>query len=142
MRHLVVATFSHPDFFGGAERVIGEVCTRLAARGEAVTLVTSRPDGGAAQETVEGVAVIRYDADSTSTPRFYRSVFAGVRQTLRGLARGPGGLPFDVVHVHQLASAVPALAPGGSLRGLPVVGTFHAPYHREYLARHRPDDLV
>jgi len=153
MRFLSVATFAWPDHFGGAERVIGEVASRLVRRGHEVTLLTSRVDGLPAREVRDGVQVRRYDVDRGSPVRFYRSVFAGVRGALRD-----GSLPpHDVLHLHQMLSGVAAIAPGlgrrgESTRAAPteatrgvsrdaargaVIGSFYAPYNEEYLARFR-----
>lgn len=132
MKILAVATFAFPDHFGGAERVITEVCQRLAQRGHSVTLTTSRPKNGLHIEERGGVTVRRYDVDDSSPAAFYRSVFSGVRTVLADLPEQP-----DVVHLHQILSSIAALAPGSPLRGVPVAGSFYAPYHREYLARFR-----
>jgi glycosyltransferase involved in cell wall biosynthesis len=137
LRFLVVATFAWPDHYGGAERVIGEVAERLVQRGHAVTLLTSRLADLPERELRAGVEVRRYAVDRGSPVRFYRSVFTGVRGALRGLAdagRGTGGLP-DVVHVHQMLSGVAALTDRTLRR--PVIASFYAPYHEEYLARFR-----
>jgi len=149
VRFLSVATFAWPDHYGGAERVIGEVAARLVRRGHEVTLLTSRADGTPARETRDGVEVRRYAVSRDSPLRFYRSVFAGVRGALRD-----GSLPpHDVMHLHQMLSAVAAVAPGlGSggaatdgasrtasrRRARPaVIGSFYAPYGEEFLARFR-----
>ena len=131
MKILVLATFTHPDHHGGAERVIHDVSTRLAARGHEVELLTSNPGGAPDGEERDGVTWRRYDVDRRSPLRFYRSVYGGVRAALRDGA-GDGA---DVVSLHQMLSAVAALAPGG-VRA-PRVLSFYAPYHAEYLARFR-----
>jgi len=130
---LAVATFSHPDHFGGAERVVADVTAGLAARGHEVTLVTSRVGAAPAEEHRDGVRRLRYAVDRRSPARFYRSVVAGVRGTLATLEPRA----FDVVHLHQMLSAVAALAPGSATRRLPALFSFYAPYHLEYLARFR-----
>ncbi len=137
MRFLSVATFAWPDHYGGAERVIGEVATRLVQRGHEVTLLTSCIDGLPERELRDGVQVRRYAVDRASPVRFYRSVFAGVREALRS-----GSLPpHDVLHLHQMLSGVAAVAPGlgrhGTAGGGAVIGSFYAPYNEEYLARFR-----
>jgi glycosyltransferase involved in cell wall biosynthesis len=140
VRFLVIATFAWPDHYGGAERVIGELSTRLAARGHDVLLVTSDTGGLPSRETRNGVDVLRYPVDRASPPRFYRSVFRGVRATLREAA----GFGADLLHVHQPLSGVAAVAPG-AVRPVPVLSTFYAPHHEEYLARFRdgrPDGTV
>ncbi len=132
MKFLQVATFAWPDHFGGAERVIGEVCARLVGRGHEVTLLTARVGSAPADERRGGVHVLRYEVDRDSPARFYRSVFHGVR----GALRDPAAAGADVMHVHQILSGVAVLAPGGAGR-LPALLSFYAPYSEEYLARFR-----
>lgn len=132
MKLLFVATFAFPDHFGGAERVITDVATRLAGRGHQVTLLTGRVEGCAERETRDGVQVVRYALDRSSPVRFYRSVWRGVR----GALDAGVGAEADLLSVHQMLSGVAALAPGGS----PVrarLTSFYAPYSLEYLARWR-----
>jgi len=132
MKFLAIATFAWPDHFGGAERVIGEVSARLVRRGHGVTLLTSRLEGLPAAETRDGVEVRRYAVDRSSPPAFYRSVFSGVRRALHD----PAAAGADLLHVHQPLSGVAAVAPGAR-RPRPVLCSFYAPYHEEFLARHR-----
>jgi glycosyltransferase involved in cell wall biosynthesis len=129
VKFLQVATFSWPDHYGGAERVIGEVSKRLVSCGHEVTLLTSRLSGLPATEERDGVSVRRYEVDRSSPTRFYRSVFVGLRRLLKD----PALRTADVVHLHQLLSGVAALAPGGVGRR-PTLFSFYAPYHREFLA--------
>lgn len=132
MKILAVATFCFPDHFGGAERVLHDVCARLAARDHQVTLLTGQVGDSLPSETRDGVRVVRYPVVQGSPLRFYRSVWSGVR---KALASGVGR-DADVLSVHQMLSAAAALLPGGS----PVrarVCSFYAPYHLEYLARWR-----
>jgi glycosyltransferase involved in cell wall biosynthesis len=140
VRTLTVATFAWPDHYGGAERVIGEVCARLAARGHAVRLLTADTGGLPAREDREGVSVRRYPVERGSPARFYRSVFRGVRAALREEA----AFRAELMHVHQPLSGVAAIAPGVA-RPEAVLTSFYAPYHQEYLARFRdgrPDGAV
>lgn len=133
MKILTVATFSHPDHFGGAERVITDVAERLVARGHEVTLLTARLDDQLpARELRAGVDVVRYPVRRGSPLVFYRSVWRGVRTALRAGA----GAGADVLHLHQLLSGVAALSRGVPLPPVRVL-TFHAPYHLEFLARWR-----
>ncbi|RKY19719.1 MAG: hypothetical protein DRQ55_10040 [Planctomycetota bacterium] len=132
MKLLAVATFCFPDHFGGAERVLADVCAGLAGRGHEVTLLTGQVGDSAAREVRDGVQVVRYPVRQGHPLRFYRSVWRGVRAAL---AAGVGA-DADVLSTHQLLSAVAALAPGGSpCRAR--VASFYAPYHLEYLARYR-----
>jgi glycosyltransferase involved in cell wall biosynthesis len=128
----MVATYAWPDHYGGAERVIGEVSRRLAARGHQVMLVTSDTGGLPARETRQDVQVLRYAVERDSPARFYRSVFRGVRGALREAA----AFGAEILHVHQPLSGVAAVSPG-AVRPAAVLSSFYAPYHEEFLARFR-----
>lgn len=132
MKLLLVSTFAFPDHFGGAERVIADVAARLAGRGHAVTLLTGRVGNSAPREQRDGVEVVRYSVEQGQPSRFYRSVWAGVRAALSAGV----GADADVLSVHQVLSAVAALAPGGAACRARLC-SFYAPYNLEYLARYR-----
>ena len=132
MKLLFVSTFAFPDHFGGAERVITDVATRLARRGHQVTLLTGQVGDSVPRETRDGVEVVRYPVKMGRPDRFYRSVWSGVRSALNAGV----GADADVLSVHQVLSAVAALAPGGA-RCPGRVCSFYAPYSLEYLARFR-----
>jgi glycosyltransferase involved in cell wall biosynthesis len=136
MRFLSVATFSFPDHFGGAERVLAETAARLAARGHEVTLVTARVGDEPDEERRDGVRVIRYPIERGNPLSFHASVSRGVRYAVSRAGDAP-----DVVHLHQYASALAALRLP-VVRGAPRVLSFYAPYHLEWLAGRldgRPD---
>ncbi len=132
MRFLSLATFAHPEYFGGAERVVSVVATGLAARGHDVTLLTGHGENTPDDELRDGVRVLRYPFQSGSPPSFYRSVWTGVR---KALAQG-AGRDAQVLHLHQPLSALAAISPGSPCK-LPRLYSFYAPYHLEYLARYR-----
>ena len=124
-----MATFAWPDHYGGAERVLGETATRLAARGHAVTLLTARVGDTPPEEVRDGVQVVRYAIDRSSPLRFRASVRRGVRAALARL----DGPPPDVVHLHQVASGLAALG-ARRVRRCARLLSFYAPYHLEWLA--------
>lgn len=145
MKILEVATYSYPDHAGGAERVITEVCRGLAARGHEVELITGSVAGGRVAErgappTLEtqregSLTVHRYPLEPG---RVWQSARLGVH---RAVAEGAGA-EADVLHLHQIASALPALVDARRLgvkrrARLPRLLSFYAPYHLEFLARHR-----
>lgn len=89
---------------GGAERQALELSRSLAARGVAVTVLTMRPPGAPAEETLDGVAVLRL---SCPGPGPLRTFIFMVRVFFHLLRRGEA---YDVVHVHLASShAVAAL---------------------------------
>lgn len=132
MRILSIATFAHPEYIGGAERMVSVVAEGLADRGHQVTLLTGQGESTPAEELRHGVRVLRYPFVRGTPTTFYRSVWSSVRAALAGGV----GQDADVVHLHQPLSAVAAIAPGTPLR-LPRLYSFYAPYHLEYLARYR-----
>ncbi|GJM21763.1 MAG: glycoside hydrolase [Planctomycetota bacterium] len=160
MKILQVATYTYPDHPGGAERVIAEVCRGLAERGHHVELVTGKlartspaNTGHAADTPGAGDRAPSHATPLTSTEQhgrltihryalqpgaIWRSARAGVHAALRAGV----GASAQVLHVHQIASALPALRAARALekqRGarLPRLLSFYAPYHLEHLARHR-----
>ncbi len=115
LRILHITPYYAPAWaYGGSPRVAYELATRLAARGHAVTVLTTdahdaahRADPGV--HTVDGVAVHR--VRNLSNRLAWRRVFlpAGFRGAARRLILGA-----DVVHVHEARSllntaALPAL---------------------------------
>jgi glycosyltransferase involved in cell wall biosynthesis len=54
---------------GGAELVTHEVASRLVERGHEVTLFTSRPEGAAGRERIDGVEVVRRGSELTTRLR-------------------------------------------------------------------------
>lgn len=83
MRLLVINWFdwTHP-LWGGAEVYLHEVFRRLAARGHEVTLLCSPYAGGAADETIDGIRILRRGGFWTfhlQVPRVYRRELAAER---------------------------------------------------------------
>ena len=65
---------------GGAEVHLHEVFSRIARRGHEVTLLCSLFDGAAAEETVDGIRVVRHGSRSFfnyGVPRMYRRLGGG-----------------------------------------------------------------
>jgi glycosyltransferase involved in cell wall biosynthesis len=126
---LHVSTFSYPDQLGGAERTVDGMARAQARLGHAVTLLAGGgPDAQGPAER-EGVRVLRYPIRAPRGLGFFRDVSQGVQAALKQLARES----FDVLHVHQLASAAPALATPFPARR---VFSFHASYRLESEAEH------
>src|SRR5262245_14812497 len=101
-RILHVATYLHPDKFGGAERVVAGLGRAQAVAGHAVTVLTGNHGDLPEREECDGVAIVRYPVERGARgTAFFRSVARGVAGALAAL---PGEAP-GFVHVHQLASA-------------------------------------
>jgi glycosyltransferase involved in cell wall biosynthesis len=122
-----VATFVFPDVFGGAERFIHGVARAQAASGHEVTVLAGDTGGFPAEERLDGFRLLRYPLAPVRGLRFFLTVRAGVAQALRQLA----GERFDIIHSHQIASAVPALNASFPARR---VLSFHAAHHLEFEA--------
>lgn len=97
---------------GGAELVTHEVARRLVARGHAVTWFTSRPDGLAERELVDGVDVVRRGSELMT--RTFAPAFAG-RESWDVVLEEINTLPYlsplwskapAVLLIHQLAREV------------------------------------
>ena len=127
MKILHVATFAFPDVFGGAERFIHGVARAQAASGHDVTVLTGDTGGFPAEERLDGFRLRRYPLEPVKGLRFFIAVRTQVARALRQLERER----FDIIHAHQIASAVPALnAPLPARRVL----SFHAAHRLEFEA--------
>lgn len=122
-----MATLVFPDFFGGAERFIHGVARAQAAAGHDVTVLAGDAGGHPAQEHREGFTLLRYPLKPVRGLRFYRHVHQQVTGALRALA----SQKFDILHAHQIASAVPALEARFAAHR---VLSFHAAYKLEFEA--------
>ena len=127
MKILHVATFVFPDVFGGAERFIHGVARAQAASGHDVTVLAGDTGGFAAEERLDGFRMLRYPLGPARGLRFFLSVRDQVAQALHRLEAER----FDIIHAHQIASAVPALS--GSFTARRVL-SFHAAHHLEFEA--------
>ncbi len=133
--NIVFATdVSIEKIIGGAERVLFEQSTRLAARGHSVHLITRRlPEHRAEQETIQGVEEIRCDFESEGG---LRSIAKTWRQARRHMERLHEQLPVDCLNIHQPLTAFGLISQAASL-GIPRVYTCHSLSAEEYLSRHK-----
>jgi len=124
---LHVSTYVFPDMLAGAERFIRGVATAQAASGHDVTVVSSNQWDLPAEERKDGFRHLRYPVGKVHGLRFYHEVRTQAAAALARLADER----FDIVHAHQVTSAVAALQvpwPAGK------VMSFHASYRMEYEA--------
>jgi len=128
---LVVTDASPPAIAGGAERVLWEQATRLAARGHHVRVLARAPDGARAPRVEAAPAVEHVPVDRRSPLAFFRTAVLGARAAGARLiaARRP-----DVLHVHQPVAGHAVLR-AASARGIPVLYTFLSPAPSEYRSR-------
>ena len=124
MRLLHVAPFFEPDWGrGGMARASAGLARTLAERGHDVTVVTTRPAGTPAEETRDGVRVIRWSVPAVLERHLFPWA-PGMASRLGALAREA-----DVGHLHGHRSGLAAAASKAfAAAGVPFVlqphGTF------------------
>jgi len=128
---LVVTDASPPAIAGGAERVLWEQTTRLAARGHGVRVLARAPDAPPAYRADSPLALAHFPVDRRSPLTFFRTAALGGRAAgVRLLAeRRP-----DVLHVHQPLAGYGVLR-SAAARGVPALYTFLSPAPSEYRSR-------
>lgn len=133
MNIVFVTDVSIEKIIGGAERVLFEQSTRLAARGHAVHLITRRlPEHRAERESIQGVEEIRCAFEPTGG---LRSIVQTWLQARRHLVRLHEQLPVDCLNIHQPLAAFGLISQAAVL-GIPRVYTCHSLSAEEYLSRH------
>ncbi len=143
LRVLMMSDVSPVDVKGGAERVLWEQASRLAAVGHKVHVLSRSPANGVV-ETVErqGVRISHFPADRRSFVRFFLGSIREARQAAaRELTEGGA----DVLYFQQPLSAFGVLSSAASRR-IPSLYTFHSPAPLEYRSRrgttaHHPGGL-
>jgi glycosyltransferase involved in cell wall biosynthesis len=120
----VFSDYFHPHIGGGVERVVEEVCRRLAHEGHRVRVFTFNTAGAPAHEVMDGVHVYRSPAvELTGLVRMQSSVSPRLLPlALRAARREPP----DILHAHNLFFSSTAIA--ALLRRLlkrPLVTTLH-----------------
>jgi glycosyltransferase involved in cell wall biosynthesis len=132
VRALFISDVSIQAVIGGAERVLREQTTRMAARGHDVRLITRRrPDHRSWHEVIGGVEEIRcaFEPDGG-----VRSVAKTWRQARGHLLRLHSREPLDCLSIHQPLTAFGAVAQAAAL-GIRLVYTCHSLSAEEYLSR-------
>lgn len=131
--NIVFATdVSIEKIIGGAERVLFEQSTRLAARGHSVHLITRRlPEHRADRETIRGVEEVRCAFEPKGG---LRSVAKTWLQARRHLERLHERLPIDCLNIHQPLTAFGLISQAAAL-GIRSVYTCHSLSAEEYLSR-------
>jgi glycosyltransferase involved in cell wall biosynthesis len=128
---LVVTDASPPAIAGGAERVLWEQATRLAARGHGVRVLARAADAPPAYRAEAALTLSHFAVDRRSPLAFFRTAALGARAAgARLLAeRRP-----DVLHVHQPLAGFGVLR-SAAARGVPALYTFLSPAPSEYRSR-------
>lgn len=122
-----------PDAIGGTQRYAAECAKGLAARGHELRVVAQQVGpGGPEVESRDGFEIRRFPVRSPSGLGFYADTLRGAGRLVREALRD---FKPDVVHVHQLVSAV-AAARALARHRTPLLVTHHFPYFLEYRDAH------
>ena len=120
----VFTDYFPPHLGGGVERVVDEVCRRLARQGHTLRVFTFNTDRAPAYEVVDGVRIYRAPAiQLTRFTRMQASLSPGLLPLAWRLARSH---PPDILHAHNLffSSATVAVLLRHLLKK-PLVTTLH-----------------
>jgi len=137
LRILVSIDTLYGPGFAGMQRVAQETCRRLVARGHFVTVLVAGRNDDPLVDEVDGVRVVRYDAEGGAVRAMRASASAA-----KGIIEGER---IDVVHAHFAYSALgPSFA---ALRAkVPIVRTYHGAWDAEARAerrtRRKPSDVA
>ena len=126
---LFTAEMFAPDLPGGSGRWLHEAAKALVARGHQATLLMRKCKPSlSAQETIDTIRVIRYGSGGEKNVTTGLSSFQHGNRLASQLIDQEG---FDVIHVQQPYSGFVTLFK--TPRTIPVVYTFHSPWHKEWL---------
>src|SRR3989442_1740834 len=137
VRILIVSDVSPIAVLGGAERVVWEQASGLAAAGHRVRVVSRAPEHlGDGAVVYRDVPIRHFAVDRRTLRGFLRTSITGARRTVAEEVEAHGA---DVLHFHQPLAAFGALtSPAG--RRLPSLYTFHSPAPLEYRTRQGTTD--
>jgi glycosyltransferase involved in cell wall biosynthesis len=118
--------------FGGAERVLYEQTTRLAARGHDVHILTRRlPAHKADCEVIENVREWRYQVNQNNAISFFVSTLRNGKRLFETISNATN---FDCINFHQPFSAFCVML-SGSYKKTRTVYTCHSLSSEEYASR-------
>jgi len=132
VRVLAVSDVSALALEGGAERVLWEASSRLAARGHDVRILSRAPADVPPRRLRRGrIDVVEFASSRRSLLGFLRGAVQEARR-----AAAPLLAETDVLHLHQPLSGYGVLTSARGRR-LPSLYTFHSPAPLEYRSRRR-----
>lgn len=132
MNILFVADVSISELIGGAERVLYEQTTRLAARGHNVFLLTRKlTNQNSYSESIQGVDEHRYDCRLKNPLTFLYSSWINSKNIFERLNQK---VNFDCINFHQPFSAIGVVNSSMSTQ-TPKIYTCHSLSHEEFLSR-------
>ncbi|MFH1081321.1 MAG: glycosyltransferase family 4 protein [Pseudomonadota bacterium] len=107
LKILFVSDVSIQDVIGGAERVLFEQTTRLAARGHDVHILTRRlPAHQSDDDVIQNVKEWRYRVNQDNTVSFFTSTLRNGKRLFETLSKANN---FDCINFHQPFSAFAVL---------------------------------
>lgn len=140
MNILFVSDVSIQDVIGGAERVLYEQTTRLAARGHDVHILTRRlPAHQSDRAIIHNVKEWRYPVNQNNPISFFTSILGNGKILFETISKT---IKFDCINLHQPFSALPVIrsAAGKDIR---TVYTCHSLAFEEYASRNaKPHSLA
>ncbi|HLA28918.1 MAG TPA: glycosyltransferase family 4 protein [Syntrophales bacterium] len=140
MNILFVSDVSIHDIPGGAERVLYEQTTRLAARGHDVHILTRRlPAHHSDDDMIQNVREWRYRVNQNNAISFFASTLPNGRRLFEALSNAN---KFDCINFHQPFSAF-AVMRSASCNNVRKVYTCHSLAFEEYASRNaRPSSFI
>ena len=127
-----MADVSIRNIEGGANRVLYEEATGLAAQGHNISILTRRLPGSLKEEKILNVTEYRYGIDRTGSLSFLVATFKNSRRMFKALVQDAS---FDIIHCHQPFTAAGVLSCRKS-RAIPRIYTCHSLAFEEYETRY------
>jgi glycosyltransferase involved in cell wall biosynthesis len=131
LRILFASDVTIQNIEGGANRVLYEQATGLAARGHEVLVLTREIPGGPSEIRIGSVREHRYPVNRKNPVAFLLSTIRNSRRVFEALSSGG---KFDVIHFHQPFSA-PGILRSDKSRRVRKVYTCHSFAFEEYETR-------
>ncbi|MCX5823449.1 MAG: glycosyltransferase family 4 protein [Deltaproteobacteria bacterium] len=132
MKILFVSDVSIQDVIGGAERVLYEQTTRLAARGHDVHILTRRlPAHQSDDAVIQNVREWRYPVNQDNAVSFFTSTLWNGKRLFETIGKANN---FDCINFHQPFSAF-AVMRSASCKNIKKVYTCHSLAFEEYASR-------
>ncbi len=132
MNILFVSDVSIHDVIGGAERVLYEQTTRLAARGHDVHILTRRlPAHQSDDDVIQNVREWRYRVNQDNAVSFFTSTLRNGKRLFETLSKA---INFDCINFHQPFSAFAVLR-SDSCKKIRKIYTCHSLAFEEYASR-------
>jgi glycosyltransferase involved in cell wall biosynthesis len=132
LKILFVSDVSIQDVIGGAERVLFEQTTRLAARGHDVHILTRRlPSHRSDDDVIQNVREWRYRVNQDNAISFFASTLRNGKKLFETVSKANN---FDCINFHQPFSAF-AVMRSDSSKKIKKVYTCHSIAFEEYASR-------